>query len=149
MPLRSRAEALLVEMARDHGIARLEFDENDMITIDLVDFVIAVYLCKQRDSFFFFTRLDGAYSSAQQLIHLSQFGNFGSPQRQTRQVFEPSTGARMLVAEQPSTSLPYPDFVRALEDFVMAVERARADAGPAPPQASETLPSDEMHWIRS
>ncbi|HUZ67814.1 MAG TPA: type III secretion system chaperone [Beijerinckiaceae bacterium] len=148
MALLSHAEALLAEMAKDHGIARLEFDENNMIMIDLEEFVIAILLSKQRGSFFFLTRLDGSYASAEQLIHLSQFGNFGSPRRQTKMVFEDATGARMLVAEEPGV-LPYPDFVRALEEFVAAVERARANSDAAPAQHAETLPSDEMHWIRS
>lgn len=146
MPLAFRASALLAEMARDHGLARLEFDADGLIVIDLEDFVVGIILCKPRDSFFFIAWLDGAGGD---FPGIGQLADSDRPPQRTAQVCETATGARLLVAELPGNALPYPDFARALEEFVVDVERARAATREQPLEKTETLPSDEMHWIRS
>ncbi|HVB89028.1 MAG TPA: type III secretion system chaperone [Beijerinckiaceae bacterium] len=145
----SRAGIRLAEMARDHSLARLEFDANDLITIDLEEVVVAVLLAKRRGSFFFMCRLDGAPPHPTQLLRLSQYADFGSPRRQTRIFGKEQSGEAILAAEEPGAPMPYVEFVQALQSFVSSVEQARAGAETSPVKTGQTLQSDEMHWIRS
>ena len=151
MPIGPRARARLAELAQSKELARLEFDGDGLIQLDLGDFVVGVLSREERGCFYFFAYLEAPPGAFAAPTPVSQFDERGPVCRRSRLTTEISTGARVLVAEQPSEALPYQEFVRSLEDFVAAVERARPEppTGYSSPRPSGTLPADDLHWIRS
>lgn len=146
MPLPLHAEALLADVAREHGLGSLRFDADGLIPINLGDFDFALAFCERRDSFFVMASLEPGAACGAAVRLIKEAEDLGPSRAQFLRMVEPETGAHLLLAERPAGDLRYPQFLALLEDFVRAVQQTRAGG---PPTGTVDLPRDVFSWIRS
>jgi Tir chaperone protein (CesT) family len=116
--LSARAEALLQDMARDHGLRGLEFDKDGLIPIQIGGVQTAIAYSGANDSFFMMSviddRADGKVSEPWRLFELCA----GLAARRTRLAVEPKSGSLVLVGELFLAGIDYWQLARAIETFV-------------------------------
>jgi Tir chaperone protein (CesT) family len=116
--LSARAEALLQDMARDHGLRGLEFDKDGLIPIRIGGIQIAIAYSGANDSFFMMSviddRADGKVADPWRLFELCA----GLAARRTRIAIEPKSGSLVLVGELFLAGIDYWQLAQAIESFV-------------------------------
>ncbi|MEL6337916.1 MAG: type III secretion system chaperone [Pseudomonadota bacterium] len=146
LELSRQAEALLAEMARDHGVPAIKPDEEGLIPIILDDsIVVLLTFNRANDTCFIFHVLgvgieepfDAAWSC------------FDTPaawdSRRTRIGFEQENNSLSLVCELFLKGISYGDFSAALERFVEDIAEARRLLG----LGKATLDSEEATSLLS
>ncbi len=151
--LTPQAAALLAEMARDHGLAKLTPDDDGLIPVTLDDgFVFTLAFDGVNNAVFVMTVL--AAADADGVRDWPAFGwNAGAAARRTRVARAPD-GALALICDMPLTGLEYWSFAKGLEAFIADAAEAAAVIGLGPSAAaagSDSLTAfspDEMVIIR-
>ena len=115
--LSARAEALLQDMARDHGLRGLAFDKDGLIPLQIAGVQIAVAYSGANDSLFMMSvideRADGKVVDPWCLFERSG----GMAHRRTRLAFEPKSGSLVLIGELFLADIDYWQLAQALENF--------------------------------
>jgi hypothetical protein len=147
--LSARAEALLQDMARDHGLRSLEFDKDGLIPIQVGGTQIAVAYSGANDSFFMMSviddRADGRVADPWLKFELCA----GLAARRTRIAIEPKSGSLVLVGELFLAGIDYWQLAKAVESFVKDCrEVMMAPAGGAAHGASLPFFANDEEFIR-
>jgi len=116
--LSARGEALLQDMARDHGLRGLEFDKDGLIPIQVGGIQIAIAYSGANDSFFMMSviddRIDGKAADPWRLFELTA----SLAARRSRLAIEPKSGSLVLVSELFLAGIDYWQLAKAIESFV-------------------------------
>jgi hypothetical protein len=116
--LSGRAEALLQDMARDHGLRGLEFDKDGLIPIQIGGIQTAIAYSGANDRFFMMSVIDdragGQVANPWRPFELTA----GLAARRTRLAIEPKSGSLVLVSELFLAGIDYWQLARAIESFV-------------------------------
>jgi len=116
--LSARAEALLQDMARDHGLRGLEFDKDGLIPIQVGGIQIAIAYSGANDSFFMMCviddRIDGRAADPWRQFELTA----DLAARRSRLAIEPKSGSLVLVGELFLAGIDYWRLAKAIESFV-------------------------------
>jgi hypothetical protein len=151
-PLTRQAEALLADLARDHGLKALAPDENGLVQVTLDDsMAIAFAFAAPGNVCIMMHVLEEAperpYPRAWEAFDLSE----SWADRRTRIALEPSSGALMILRDIVLEGLSYAGFARAFETFASDAEEARArfgaGGGPVPGPGVADHPLDEGMMI--
>lgn len=147
--LSARAQSLLLELAKDHGIDKLAFDADGLIPMTIRDTLVAVAFSPANDSFFFITAVQ-APDDARPVDPWRAFEASGElAARRTRLAIEPRSKAFMLVREVPLAGMAYWQLIDCLDEFLD--DLASVTGGAGAPGTPTPLPPDltsDMLMIR-
>jgi len=139
--LSARAEALLQDMARDHGLRGLAFDKDGLIPLQIAVVQMAVAYSGANDSLFMMSvideRADGKVVDPWCLFERS--AELAS--RRTRLAFEPKSGSLVLIGELFLAGIDYWQLAQALESFARDCRETLTAPPVAGVAAGDSLPS--------
>src|SRR5262245_10814205 len=115
--LSARAEALLQDMARDHGLRSLEFDKEGLIPIQIGGVQMAIAYSGANDSFFMMTVIDERADGKLVDPWLAFERCAGIASRRTRLAIEPKSGSLVLVSELFVAGIDYWQLAQSAREF--------------------------------
>jgi hypothetical protein len=147
--LSARAEALLQDMARDHGLRGLEFDKDGLIPIRIGGVQTAIAYSGANDSFFMMSVIDDwADGKVADPWHAFELCARLAPRR-TRIAIEPKSGSKVVISEIFLAGIDYWQLAQAIESFVKDCrEVTMAPAGGAGHGASLPTFANDEEFIR-
>jgi hypothetical protein len=124
-----RAATLVEELARDHGVPRLEFNEDGVIPMTIAGLQIAIAYNPANDCFFLLTLLVEApdWKKLSPLAMLERSGEMAS--RRTRLAVEPEAKGLALVREIALEGLAYWRLMAMLDEFLADHAKISAEIG--------------------
>lgn len=140
--LTPQAENILKDLARDHGLSRLDADDEGLVEVTLDDqitvaFAFSGLMCV----------MTSVISESSEAALADPWKMFDAPEdwadRRTRLAIEPESKALMLNRDLLLEGLSYGEFAKAFEAFAADVEAAQALAGDgkgSPASAGQAAP---------
>lgn len=127
-PLSPQAENILKDLARDHGLSRLDADDEGLVEVTLDDRVTIAFAFSE-----LMCVMTSVVSESSEAAQADPWIMFDAPadwaDRRTRLAIEPDSKALMLNRDILLEGLSYGEFAKAFEAFANDVEAAQALVG--------------------